>query len=87
MSSVVFTLQVPAEPPYRALAGDVAARYVEVAGGGGTAAASVAAEVRRAADVLAAAGTAIDLTFFRGAAGLEVVLSCGGRTERVTSPL
>jgi hypothetical protein len=37
--------------------------------------------------VLAEAGTAIDLTFIRGAAGLEVVLSCGGRTERVTSSL
>ncbi len=87
MSSVVFSLRVPAETPFRELAGEVAGRYLEVTGGSVAAAASFATEVGRVVDAVATAGAEIDLTVSTSAIGIEVCVTSAGRTERCTVPL
>lgn len=86
MSSVAFMLRVPADAPYRVLAGEVAARYVEVIGGAATLAAALASDVSRAVEDLAPFGD-VDLAFSRTSAGIEVALTSGDQHRRCTLPL
>jgi len=82
-----FTLHVPAAQPYRALAPEVAAKYVELAGGSAADAASIAAQI------VAAIGTLVDgdhqsdveLAFAPADGRVEVTLRCNGRSTVVRS--
>lgn len=82
MPPVVFTLQVPARAPYRPLAEEIAARFVQLSGGDEATAATFGADVSRAADALAAGASNIDLTFSRNASRIDVVLVAGAQTRQ-----
>jgi hypothetical protein len=85
-----FTLQVPAEARYRALAPDVAGRYVELLGGGPDDAQALSGAIGEALAALAAgapAGATVELAFEAGSRGIEVTLRCQGRSVVVTRPL
>ncbi len=88
MSSVVFTLQVPAEAPFRSLASEVAARYLEISGGTAPAVSTMAGEVARLADAMATDGAEdLNLAFSRRPGIIEVALSTGADTRRCTAPV
>ena len=87
MSSVAFTLHVPSGAPHRDLAGEVAARYLEIRGGAGPAAAAFATEVVQAVGELAASTPAVDLVFSTNDRQVEVEISGGGATRRVQRAL
>jgi hypothetical protein len=81
-----FTLQIPVEPPYRALVPEVAARYAELSGGSSADAAALASALQSAIDRLtshAAADAHVDLAFRHSAGGVHVDLSCNGHREAV----
>lgn len=85
-----FTLHLPLDAPYRALAPEVAARYAELSGGSASDGAAMAATLTSAIDRLASqAGphAQIDLSFRPNTAGVHVELSCNGRHETVHVPL
>jgi hypothetical protein len=81
-----FTLHLPLEAPYRALAPEVASRYAELSGGSATEAATLAASLSAAIDRLAAGAgpnAQVDLSFRPNASGVHVDLSCNGRQESI----
>jgi hypothetical protein len=85
-----FALQVPVDAPYRALAADVAARYVEMAGGAASDAATIAAAITSAIDELSAerpAAHEVHLEFVQSATGLDVTIRCGDRSRSLRNPL
>ncbi len=91
-----FTLVIPAEARFRALAPDIAGRYAELAGAArDDVSAAVAAAVEAIARDAAGNGAAeIHLTFRRslrqaqgGAGAIEVDLRCGAATRTITCPL
>ena len=86
MSSVVFTLQVPADERYRGLAADVGRRFFEMVGGTREQAARFADGVTASVDRLAGAGSQIALTFSSDSNGAHVALESGGRADTVTAP-
>ena len=81
-----FTLVVPTDPRFRAIAADVAARFAEISGG---AAAGVQAAVSAAVDKMADDQTVSEmrLTFRSADSQVHVELSCGGRRTSITCPL
>jgi hypothetical protein len=84
MSRHNFTLRVPADPPYQALASGVAGRYLETLGVDEAACAAFRAAVSEAVADLASRADAIDLAFTQGPAGVLLTLEAGGR-QRVLS--
>jgi hypothetical protein len=88
MSASTFRMQIPADGRYRALAAEVAARYVALTGGSDAEAASLEATLSEA---LAGCGdsdlTTIDLRFREGPTELEVELACGSRSSVIRHPL
>ena len=81
-----FTLHLPLDAPYRALAPEVASRYAELSGGSATDGAALAATLTTAIDRLGAAAGSnaqMDLSFQLNADGILVELSCNGRRETV----
>jgi hypothetical protein len=86
MSSVVFTLQVPADERYRGLAADVGRRFFEMIGGSKPQAASFADDVTASVGRLAGAGNQIDLTFSSSPTGVRVTLQSGERSDTLTEP-
>ena len=82
-----FTLVIPVDPRFHALASDVAGRFAELAGGS---AAGVSSAVTSAVEAIAAgAGTAdqVQLTFRLVQKEVGVDLRCGSRTQTITCPL
>lgn len=82
-----FTLVIPVDPRFRALASDVASRCAELAGGSG---AGVSSAVTAAVEAIAdGAGTAdqVQLTFRVAQKEVGVDLRCGPRTKTITCPL
>jgi hypothetical protein len=85
-----FTLRVPTDAHYRALARDVASRYVELVGGTGADAQALGRALGDALEQLAAgapADASVDLAFDAGGRGIEVILRCADRSVVVTRPL
>lgn len=81
-----FSLLVSLDPPYRALAPEVAGRYAELAGGSSEDAAALASAVTAAIDrvsVDADPHGEVGLQFAAEASGIRVDLSCGSRRESV----
>ena len=87
MSRYHFTLRVPADPPYRALAGGVAGRYLEGLGAQASACVAFRASVDQAAANLAVGADAVDLSFASTPSGVEVTISAGARQHIVTQSL
>ncbi len=90
-----FTLLIPADPRFRALAPDIAGRYAELAGGARD---GVSAAVAAAVEAIAKSGAGaaeIHLTFRPsalppaqgGAGAIDVDLRCGAATRTITCPL
>jgi hypothetical protein len=86
-----FRLTVPADKRFRALAPDVASRFVEVIGGSATDAAALAEALTSALDRLAAGADAggghIQFAFRSGSGAVEVDLSLDGRAQTITCPV
>ena len=81
-----FTLHLPLEAPYRALAPEVASRYAELSGGSAAEAATLATSLSAAIDRLASGAgpnAQMDLSFRPNSAGVHVDVSCNGRQETV----
>ncbi len=83
MSSSTFTLRVPAEMPFSALAGAVASRFLEVCGATADEAVRFEGEVNRVVALVAPGAEAIDCTFVGGPTGVEATLRAGARHETV----
>jgi hypothetical protein len=86
MSSPVFTLSVPVDDPYRDLAAEVVAKYLEISGAGGPDREAFVASIRDAVNRLAAGGTDIDVEVRAGSAAVEVRLTCGSQATTLTRP-
>lgn len=83
----VFTLQVPAEPPYRSIACEVTARYVDIAGGTETQRAAFQAALTRAVDELVGdRGGDVEVSCTADPPGFEVTLKHAGRSASVRHP-
>jgi 2-methylaconitate cis-trans-isomerase PrpF len=83
-------LRLPAEEAYRALAPEVARKYLEITGGSSTDAAALAESVSAAVAALAGgAAPEADLTlaFEHDTGSLEVRVRCGDRSTTVTQLL
>jgi len=81
-----FSMLVPIAAPFRALAPELAGRYVELAGGSAEVAATLATAVTAAIDRLssgAAPHSEVGLAFTPNAGGIHVDLSCGTLRESV----
>ena len=81
-----FTLHLPLESPYRALAPEVASRYAELSGGSAADGATLATSLTAAIDRLASGAgpnAQMDLSFRPNSSGVHVDLSCNGRQESV----
>lgn len=76
------TLHVPPDPPLRSVAGGVAGRYFELCGGEAAGATTFSGDVQRAVDAVPA-GSSADVALTADAAGVDAVVSGGGRTTRV----
>jgi hypothetical protein len=85
-----FKLHLPADPAYRKLVPELAARYAELAGGtsndGATLAAAVTSAIERIAQEAGADGT-VDLAFRANGQGVHVQLLCGSREESLNVPI
>jgi hypothetical protein len=79
MARFTFTLQVPVEPPYQALARDVSSRFLEGLGAEPSGCAAFAREVEDAIHGLGGGAGVVDLTFSRGPAEVEVRIAADGR--------
>ena len=81
-----FLLTVPVAEPFRALAPDAAARYVELVGGSAADGAALAGAVASAVTAVttgAAADADLALSFRAHADGIEIEVRCGARHETV----
>jgi hypothetical protein len=81
-----FSLSVPLDSNYRAIAPDVAGKYAELLGGGPNDSEGLAAAVSGALDSLAAGakpGAHVDLTFRRDPEGISIEVRCGDRSSVV----
>ena len=79
-----FTLSVPLDSQFRALAPEVAGKYAELLGGSPTDAESMAAAVTAALDAYAASAGPdghVDMKFRREGDGIHVDLHCGSKTS------
>ncbi len=83
----VFTLQVPADPAFRALAGEVGGRFVEILGGTSAQAAEFVAAIDASTARLAEGGSEIDLTFSTGPGRVDAALASGPASDQVSQPL
>ena len=82
-----FTLVVPAESRFRAIASEVAGRLAELAGGSGP---GLSAAVAGAIDTVANGASVSDevrLEFRRADDAIVVDLACGSRSHSITVPL
>ena len=86
-----FRLTVPADKRFRALAPDVASRFVEVIGGSAADAAALAEALALALEKLAAGADAatahVQCAFRSGSDAVEVDLSLDGRAQTITCPV
>jgi len=83
-------VSVPIEARYRALATDLAGKFVELIGGSPTDAQALTDALSSAVESIAPAtetGTHVDLTFHAAAGGVEVDVRCGARATVVKQPL
>lgn len=83
-------VRIPVEPRYRALATEVAGKFVELIGGSPTDAQALSDALSTALDGIAPSteGEAhVDLTFHAGTGGVEVAVRCGARSAVVKQPL
>jgi hypothetical protein len=76
-------LELPVEAPYRALAAEVASRFVELAGADPEAAAGFGADVAATVDALAPAASMLTLTFTAEAGSAEAVVGAAGQSRVV----
>ena len=83
-----FTLTVPLDAPFRALAGEVAGRYLELAGGTVDEGRLLAAEVAAAIDRLGASVASSLAVVARMTAGdVSITLEADGQSATVTHPV
>jgi len=83
-------VSVPIDARYRALATELAGKFVELIGGSPTDAQALSHALSGAVDSIAPASDAeqhVDLTFHAGAGGVEVTVRCGARSTVVKQPL
>ena len=81
-----FSLSVPLESNFRAIAPEVAGKYAELLGGGPNDAEGLAAAVAGALESLAAGATPgahVDLKFRRDSDGIFIEVRCGDRASVV----
>lgn len=85
MPAPAFTLRLPAEEPYRALAAESIRVYLRVSGAApeGDAEAFVTS-VAEAVDRLAAAGPELEIVVVAQPTQVDVQLSCGAATETLS---
>ncbi|MEO8481281.1 MAG: hypothetical protein ABI634_03675 [Acidobacteriota bacterium] len=83
MSSSTFTLRVPADGLFPALAGAVASRFLELCGAAAVDAARFEREVTSAAALVAPGAETIECTFVGGPSGVEATLRAGARHQTV----
>ncbi|MFO7303082.1 MAG: hypothetical protein DIU54_011770 [Acidobacteriota bacterium] len=84
MPTPAFVLTVPAEAPFRGLAGD--AVRVWLCGRPESVDEAFVARVAEAAERIAPHGSEIEMVVTVGAGAIEVRLTCGGQTETLTHP-
>jgi hypothetical protein len=82
-----FRLRLPADPRYRALAAEAAARYLVIVGGSDAEAASLEGTLADAMAGCAGSSHAIDLRFLGSRTEIEIELACGGRSSVIRHPL
>lgn len=82
-----FELRVSTEPPFRALAAEVAARFVDVAGGSADEGRAFGAEVDRAVAALAGGPGTITCRFAAEDRHVEVALDRDGEVHTVRRTL
>lgn len=88
MSSPAFTIQVPADADYRALAAEVAGRYVELLGASKPDCAALVRALTEQVEAMAASsGEQIELSCTQTAQGIEVAIRASGRVSIVHHPL
>jgi hypothetical protein len=84
----VFTLTVPLDARFRALVGEVAGRYLELAGGTVDEGRLLAAEVAAAIDRLDAdQSSSVAVVVQTDASGLSITLQANGQSATVTHPV
>ena len=82
-------LDLPVAPAYRPLALDLARKYVESAGGSSADADATSQALAAALDKTTRAANPdanVQLTFSRGAAEVQLQITCGGTTATITQP-
>lgn len=85
--SAAFSLRVPADSRFRGLAGDVVARYVEIAGLPDAERDAVVGALTAALDGLGVGpADAIDLVCTTKPAGFDITIRSGGRSAVVHHP-
>ena len=82
-----FSLHVPPDAPFQALAGDVALRFATLSGASGMDAERFGTEVTSGVHALATSESGIDLAFENSAAGLVVTITCGSHVRIIRHPL
>ena len=88
MSAPVFTLSVPTEPSYRAIACEVVTRYVDLVGGTEHERAAFESAFVKAVDGLIRPGDMdVEISCLSQPAGFEIRLRCGGRSAVVSHPV
>jgi protein-L-isoaspartate O-methyltransferase len=83
-------LLLPSEEAYRALAPELAGKYLEIAGGSGAEAAALVESVSAAVSSVASDAPAdidVQLAFAHEAGSIEVRVRCGDRSATVMQPL
>jgi len=84
------TLVVPVEPRFRALAPELAHKYVELAGGSAADAKTVEDALRASLEALAATAATdgeVSLTFRVEAHGVEIAVASAGHASVIKQPL
>ena len=83
-----FTLRVPADSRFRALAPELVRRYVEIAGGSEAEREAITRALIEAVDGLAgSSGEALELVCMSRPAGFDLTVRCGGRETVVRHSL
>ena len=82
-----FSLHVPSDASFQALAGDVALRFAALVGASETDAETFGLAVASGVHALATADTGVDLAFESGPAGLEVSIRCGSHARIIRHAL
>jgi hypothetical protein len=85
--SRAFSLHVPPDARFQALAGNVALRFAAMAGASETGAETFGSEVESGVHALALAGEGVDLVFESGPAGFEVSIRCGSHARIIRHAL